>query len=202
MENILNFFPLKVMSRKGRLTPLIFYFIHKRPIASTPIKCFLFADDANAFDKVKTIADCLLIQLSLNTISAWSLLWQLPLNFPKSIVLHLGRGNINFSCHINGIQLPIEDTVSDLGINISRDLTNHEHINKILFKFHKRFFIIKKSFNYKNPNINKLLFTTYMRPILNYGSLLWNPHSQHETDMIEHMQSHFLKYAITNLSVS
>ena len=37
--------------------------------------------------------------------------------------------------------------------------------------------------------------------MLEYGSLLWNPHNQHETDMIEHIQSHFLKYTITNLSV-
>ena len=41
-----------------------------------------------------------------------------------------------------------------------------------------------------------------MRLILEYGSLLWNPHSQHEINMIEYLQSHFLKYAITNLSLS
>ena len=41
-----------------------------------------------------------------------------------------------------------------------------------------------------------------MRLILVFGSLLWNPHSQHEIDMIERIQSHFLKYASTNLSVS
>ena len=41
-----------------------------------------------------------------------------------------------------------------------------------------------------------------MRHILEYGSLLWNPHSQHEIDMIEHIQSHFFKYAITNLFFS
>ena len=41
-----------------------------------------------------------------------------------------------------------------------------------------------------------------MRLILEYGSLIWNPHSQHEIDMIEYLQSHFLKYAITNLSFS
>ena len=41
-----------------------------------------------------------------------------------------------------------------------------------------------------------------MRPILEYRSLQWNLHSQHEIDMIEHIISHFLKYAITNLSVS
>ena len=115
------------------LRPLTFYFKHKRPIPSivpAPIKCFLFADDAKAYDKVKTVAGCLRIQLSLNAIFAWSLLWQLPLSIPKCITLHLGRENINFSYHINGIQLPSEDMVSDLGITISRDLTYQEHIKK------------------------------------------------------------------------
>ena len=127
---------------------------------------------------------------------------QLPLNIPKYIVLYLGRGYINFSYYINGIQLPSEDMVSDLGITISRDLPCHEHINKILVKCLERLFIIKESYNYKNPDINKLLFTAYMRQILEYVSLLWNPHSQHKIDMIEHIQSHFLIYNITNLSVS
>ena len=40
-----------------------------------------------------------------------------------------------------------------------------------------------------------------MRSILEYGSLLWNPHSQHELDMTNYIQSHFLQYAITNLCV-
>ena len=134
------------------------------------IICFLFADDAKAYDRVKTIAGYLRIQLSLNVIFAWSLLWQLPLNIFKCIFLHLGRGN--FAHLINGIQLPSEDTVSDFGITISRDLTYREHIEKILIKCHKCLLIIKNSFNYKNLDINKLLFTTYMRPILEYESLL------------------------------
>ena len=41
-----------------------------------------------------------------------------------------------------------------------------------------------------------------MLSILEYRSFLWNPHNQHEIDKIEPIQSHFLKYAITNLSVS
>ena len=73
---------------------------------------------------------------------------------------------------------------------------------KILRKCHKRLFLIKKSFTYKNSDINKLIFTTYMRPILDYRSLLWNPHSQYEIDLMEYIQSHFLKYTITNSSVS
>ena len=171
-----EFLPVKhdVMQGMVLIRPLSFYFIHKRlpSIVPAPIKCFLFADDANAYDKVKTVSNCLRIKLSLNAVFVWSPLWQLPLNIPECIVLHLDRGNNTFFFHINGIQLPSEDIVSDLCITISRDLTYHEHVKKILVKCHNRLFIIKKSFNYKNSDIYRLIFTTYMRPILEYGSLL------------------------------
>ena len=107
------------------------------------IKCFLFADDAKVYDKVKTIADSLHIQLLLNAIFICSSLWQLPINI-------LGLGNINFSYHINDIHLSSEDTVSDLGITISHNLTYHEHINKILVKS----LYYKKFLDYKNQDMN------------------------------------------------
>ena len=143
------------------------------------IKFFPFADNAKTYE-VKTVVDYLRIQLPPDAIFTWSLLRQFPLNILTCVILHLGRGNINFSYHINDIQLSNEDMVFNFGSTISRDL-----IDKILVKYHKCLFVIKKCFKYKNPNIDKLLFTTCMRSILEYGSLLWSPYSQHEIDVFE-----------------
>ena len=113
------------------------------------------------------------MQESLNSVSDWPDIWQLTLNIPKCIAFHLGKNNPQFVYIVKGVPIPTESSVTDLGVIVSKDLTYHEHVNKC----HQRLFITNKCFYYNNAEIIKQIYTSYVRPILEYQAILWNPHS-------------------------
>ena len=175
------------------LGPVLFIsYVNDLPlVVKKRIKTKLFAYDAKIYDEIEFLSDCLCIQESLNSVSHWSDIWQLALNIPKCIVFHLGKNNPQFTYRVKGVPIRSENTAIDLGVIVSKDLTYREHINKIVADCCQRLLITKKCFNYNNAEIIKQIYTLCVRPILEYGTILWNPHRQHEIEVLENVQEKF-----------
>ena len=80
----------------------------------------------------------------------------------------------------------------DLGITLSRNLTFHEHVNRILADCYRKLFIIKKCFLVINEDILRKLYVSYLRPSLEYGSVIWAPHSDSEIKLLDAFQHRVL----------
>jgi hypothetical protein len=63
----------------------------------------------------------------------------------------------------------------------------------MITKAKQRLFLLKKSFQSKNPSILVLGFKTYIIPLLEYCSPVWNPHAIVEIRRIESVQRLFTK---------
>jgi hypothetical protein len=87
--------------------PLMFLiYINDLPEQLPPsVKCYLFADDAKISNVIKSIADCIILQNILSSISAWSEMWQLTLSIIKCIVQHFGRANPRHVYLVSNISL-------------------------------------------------------------------------------------------------
>ena len=68
------------------------------------------------------------------------------------------------------------DEENDLGITFSRDFKFRSHIYKIVQKANKVLGVISRTFKYLDPNIMHLLYTSLVRPHLDYASNIWNPY--------------------------
>ena len=152
----------------------------------------LFADDSKVYKVIESIKDCLCLQRALINLLVWSTLWQLKLNIDKCLVLHLCRANPMFVYTINVTKLLAPDYVVDLGITLSRNLTFHEHVNRILADCYRKLFIIKKCFLVINEDILRKLYVSYLRPSLEYGSVIWAPHSDSEIKLLDSFQHRVL----------
>ena len=97
----------------------------------------LFADDSKVYKVIKSIADCLYLQRALINLLVWSTLWQLKLNLNKCLVLHLGRADPMFVYTINATKLLVTGYVIDLGVTLSKNLTFHEHVNRMRADCHR-----------------------------------------------------------------
>ena len=75
------------------------------------------------------------------------------------------------------INLPRVKSCSDLGIIIDDKLTFSCHILSSTKKAYKQSIIMSRCFLSKNPHLLKSAFTSYVRPILEYASPIWSPHS-------------------------
>ena len=105
--------------------------------------------------------------------------------------MHLGNKKVHqdhfYSFKIDNKVSIFENTNKerDLGIILQDNLKWDNHISNII---HKANYILGKLRNiFKNWDIRtfKVLFTSYVRPILEYGSIAWCPNRKHEIKRIE-----------------
>ena len=75
------------------------------------------------------------------------------------------------------------NTENDLGIIFDDELSFEEHINNKVKKANSIAGMLRRSFVHL-----KKLFTSMVRPHLEYGAPLWNPHTKKNIDAIENVQ--------------
>jgi ribonucleases P/MRP protein subunit RPP40 len=78
----------------------------------------------------------------------------------------------------------------DLGVYVSKDLNWQYHINYMVNKANRVLGSIKHTFSYLDANSIKLLFTSLVRPHLEYAAPIWNPNSSGigKSQQIENIQ--------------
>ena len=63
----------------------------------------------------------------------------------------------------------------DLGVNIDNKLKFADHINSIVTKANQRKSLILRCFLSRNPTTLVQAFKVYIRPLLEYASVIWSP---------------------------
>ena len=124
------------------------------------------------------------------------------MSIPKCLVLHLGKSNPKCCYKISDFELPKCSEIKDLGVYISQNLSNSVHCNQIIKKARLISNLIIKSFFSKKPEILIKAFLTYVRPILEYACVVWNPSLKKDVYAIERVQRHFTKRILADKSLS
>lgn len=158
----------------------------------------LFADDTKIHLVFKNVAECNYLQDVLNIITNWCDTWQLKINVAKCSVLHIGRNNPMHTYYIDNTSITTSDAVADLGFTISSNLKFTTHIHKTVGKAYKVINVLFKSFKSRNPVFMTKLYKMYCRPLLEYGSVVWNPINSTEIDLIERVQKYFSRRLLGN----
>ena len=144
----------------------------------------------------------------LDNIYSWSVEWQLNINISKccTISIYNGRRTVTniHKYFINGHPLENTYSVSDLGVKIDSHLTFRDHINGISARAMQRVGILFRGFSSRNFKLLRSAFITYIRPILEFNSTVWNPTRKYLITQIEKVQRSFTKRipTLTNLSYS
>ena len=170
------------------LGPLLFViFINDMPsvISST---CKLFTDDAKTYRCIKVPGQAAILQQDLNKLVAWSKTWQLPFNAKKCVCLHLGYRN---PCHVyvmEGIELEKVTEEKDLGVIIDQNLKFHRQRAAAVKKANRNLATIRRSFAVLNISSLPLLFKAVVRPLLEYGNIIWGPHFKLDEQALKKVQ--------------
>ena len=110
-------------------------------------------------------------------------------NIKKCKRLHIGQTNPHNSYTIAGIDLDESDQERDLGIIVDNKLKFHIQTAHIVNKGFNILGIIKKSFENLDEHTVPILYKTLVRPILEYGNIIWDPHyirDKHQIDRVQH----------------
>ena len=148
----------------------------------------LFADDAKVYRRIATPEDAESLQRDMDRLSEWSRKWLLSFNVAKCKTMHIGHNNPRNDYRLQGNTLDKSDLEKDSGVYISADFKPSNHIAKIASKANARVGLIKRTFTYMDKEIFLSLYTTLVRPILDYGVQCWSPYLAKDINKLEQVQ--------------
>ena len=178
------------------LGPLLFVlYINDLPEQVTS-SVFLFADDTKVLRKVTSLEDAVILQNDLEALERWSDKWLLEFNPDKCHVLSLGKfEKIRHTHHYSlcGEELDHVFEEKDLGIIIDADLKFEEHMASKVNKANAIMGLIRRTFSFLDGKLFKQLYTSFVRPHLEYGQAVWSPYLMKHIGMIENVQKRATK---------
>ena len=78
-------------------------------------------------------------------------------------------------------------------IHVTNYLSPSDHVCDIATKAHKRALLIHRCFVSRNTGLLVRAFKVYVRPLLEYNSVIWSPSTIHDIEAIERVHRRFTK---------
>ena len=181
------------------LGPTLFiYFINDLPNIKSNIPMKIFADDTKVYNKIENDDDVNCLQKAIDEMFEWTEKWLLKFNNDKCKMLHLGNKNKRHEYFIgkgeNRIPLEKSDFEKDLGVYIDGNLNFKEHIKNTVKKAYYACYKILRNFSFRDHDILVPLFKSLVRPILEYGNVVWNNCIKKHMNKIENVQRKYTRY--------
>ena len=117
----------------------------------------------------------------------------MPFNSGKCKVMHIGDRNPQASYSLFDNEIQSVDQEEDLGIIVSKDLKFTKQSIKVEKKAQKLIGYIKRQFKYRNKDTVLQLFTSLVRPHLEYAVQFWAPNLQKDIERLEAVQARATK---------
>ena len=154
---------------------------------------YLFADDLKIVSSRPKDSSTYPLQTVIDSLRDWCSTWQMSINPSKTVILHPGRSNPCISYHYSHDPLTSSRSVKDLGVHLSHDLSFRDHIVHITSKATRCVNFLFIALKTRNPDVLIHAYRSYCLPILDYCSPIYFPHQQYLVQMLERVQSYFLR---------
>ncbi|XP_065683334.1 uncharacterized protein LOC136096110 [Hydra vulgaris] len=174
------------------LGPLLFLvFINDLP-ENFINECRLYADDNKIIAPISSQNDSQLFQNDMNKLDKWSTKWKLGLNFEKCKIMHFGSNNNEYSYFMNDNNTLMEIEKSklekDIGVDIPSDLKWAKQVKYAASKANSILSLLSNTFKYKDKDLIKTLYCTYVRPNLEFSIQAWSPYYTKDINELEKVQ--------------
>ena len=170
------------------LGPMLFIiYINDMP-TSVLSSIYLFADDAKVYRNISSNDDPPTLQHDLQQLEKWSERWQLRFNSNKCKVMHLGRQNPRQNYTMGGITLATTTSEKDLGVYVDTELTFEKHIKTVVNQANRMLGLIRRSYTYLDSQSLLKLYTSLVRPTLEYANAAWTPILRRDQILLENVQ--------------
>ena len=170
------------------LGPMLFIcYINDMP-SSVQSSIYLFADDAKLYRNIASDDDPLALQHDLQQLNKWSEEWQLHFNSSKCKVMHLGRQNPNRDYTMGSTTLATTTSEKDLGVYVDTELTFEKHIENVVNQANSMLGLIRRSYTYLDSQSLLKVYTSLVRPTLEYANAAWTPILRRDQILLENVQ--------------
>ena len=159
--------------------PLLFLLFINDIADDLETNLLLFADDSKLFQQIRSKEDMVALQRDLQRLEGWSQRWLLKFHPDKCHVLSLGKLD-QIPCHayeyeLCGHKLEHVFEERDLGVIIDCELTFTPHIDAMAGKANSLLGLIRRNFSYLDQETLVRLYTSFVRPHVEYAHAVWSP---------------------------
>ena len=81
-----------------------------------------------------------------------------------------------------------DEVEKDLGVLFDRKLSFRQHIGCTVKKVNRMIGLTRRTFHYMDQEVFRLLFTSLMRPHMDYADCIWSPHMKVDIAQLENAQ--------------
>lgn len=181
---------------QGTVLGPILFLIHIADIDNgTTSHVSSFADDTRVLRPIKECRDVVALQSDLETIYTWQEANNMEFNSSKFETLRYGK-NLQIKRDTgyktpSGTPIEVKNSVRDLGITMSSDCSFKTHIVNLCAKVRSLTGWILRTFIARDKETMKVLWSSLVRPHLDYCSQLYAPQKIGEMTLLENLQRSF-----------
>ena len=156
-----------------------------------------YADDSKLKKTIINKSDGEMLQSDLNKVYKWTEDNLMEFNMTKFEILRIGKqdklkSEISYTTP-DGKLIKESDVVKDLGILFNSEGNFDDQLKVKIAKCNKMCGYIFRTFISREPGPMMSLFKSLVIPIMDYGSVIWNPSKRKDIEAIEKIQRNFTK---------
>ena len=158
----------------------------------------LFADDTAVYRLSASQDDRDQLQQDLQRLESWEKSWEMEFHPQKCTLLPISRSN-NPTKNTYSLHGHILDSVSSakyLGVTLTKNLSWDIHINNICKKANKTLGFLRRNLKIGSSKVKERAYKVFVRPILEYASTVWDPHTQEQIDQLEAVQRRAARFVV------
>ena len=162
----------------------------------------LFADDALLYSLISGSPDCDQLQEDLHKLEIWQEKWQMKFNPGKCKMLCIStkKNPPQTKYMFCNSELECVDSLSYLGITFNKKLKFSEHVSNTANKASKVLGMAQRNFWNCPQTVRETVYTTIIRPKLEYASVAWDPHYKKDIRTLEMVQRKGARFCLQNYS--
>ena len=90
------------------------------------------------------------------------------------------------------------DTAKYLGVTMESKLNINNHIDSVAKKANSTRAFLNRNLRSCSQSIRDSTYKTYVRPMVEYASIVWDPHTHRNINKLEQVQRHSARYVTGN----
>ena len=138
--------------------------------------------------------------LLLVQLQQWEATWKMEFHPQKCQVLRITnkRKHLPFDYKIHNISLQETNSAKYLGVTIDSKLNWKEQYSTTSKKANRILAFLRRNINDCPTHIKEKCYKTFTRPILEYGSVVWDPHFRTDIEKLEQIQKRAGRFVTGN----